>query len=300
MADSTFEKGSGGHRDGPAEIHVRNIHFDAIKDLDMRNWHSGNPVLSQFFNGLSIMFPDGEAFFVNSVRNYAKDIKDPSLKAHVKGFMTQESIHSREHEIYNDALIEQKLPAKPLLNANKKGLDWAARHFPKSSQLADTCAAEHFTAILADMLLTDERFMGGAPKEMADLWRWHAIEETEHKAVAFDVFQATHPGLKGYLIRTGTMLFTAIGFPFGMMLNMLVLLYGAGDLFKFKAWAEALKWFWISPAFMPRLFLRILPYFKPGFHPWQEQNYQFVEEWNRAHADEEAEDGSYNGVVTAA
>ncbi len=49
-------------------------------------------------------------------------------------------------------------------------------------------ALEHFTAILAHQLLADPRHLEGAEKETADLWRWHAVEEIEHKGVAYDTW----------------------------------------------------------------------------------------------------------------
>lgn len=165
---------------GPAEIKPRDVHFDKLKDLNMHNWHGGNPIISQLYNGLSLLFPEGEDFFVHSVRIHAKQITDPALKTHVKGFMTQEAIHSREHIVYNEALDEQNIPTKRVLEMNHKGIEWTKKG-SKQSQLASTAAAEHFTATLADMLLTDDRMMGDAPEEMKRIWRWHAVEETEHK-----------------------------------------------------------------------------------------------------------------------
>ncbi|MEN8723593.1 MAG: metal-dependent hydrolase [Alphaproteobacteria bacterium] len=281
-----FEKGKGGHPGGPAAITPRNVHFDAVKDVDMRDWHSGNTVLSAFFNGLSLSFPDGEAFFVNAVRAHAKDVSDPELRKHVKGFMTQESIHSREHDVYNDQLLDQGFGrARGILAMNKRWLDFVEQKLGRTSALADTCAAEHFTAILADMLLSDERFMGDANPDMAKLWRWHAIEETEHKAVAFDVFKTAYPGARGYFIRCSAMALTAFFFPLGMVLGTITMLRDKGDLYNWKDWGKALKWFWARPAFFPRMMLRVLPYFKPSFHPWDEQNYHYVEDYNKAATD---------------
>lgn len=286
--ETEFTAGTGGHPDGPANVTPRNVHFDAIKDVDMRDWHSGNVVLSAFFNGLSLSFPDGEAFFVNAVRAHAKNVEDPTLRQHVKGFMTQESIHSREHDVYNDQLIDQGFNrAKGMIKFNKKGLDFVEKKLGPTAALADTCAAEHFTAILADMLLSDDRFMGDAHPEMAKLWRWHAIEETEHKGVAFDVFKASYPGFYGYLRRTFAMALTAFFFPLGMFIGTIQMLRDKGDVFKWKDIAYAAKWFWVRPAFFPRMMLRVLPYFKPSFHPWDEQNYHYVEDYEKANADAE-------------
>ncbi|MEN8723556.1 MAG: metal-dependent hydrolase [Alphaproteobacteria bacterium] len=266
---------------GPAEIKPRDVHFDKLKDLNMHNWHGGNPIISQLYNGLSLLFPEGEDFFVHSVRIHAKQITDPALKTHVKGFMTQEAIHSREHIVYNEALDEQKIPTKRVLEMNHKGIEWTKKG-SKQSQLASTAAAEHFTATLADMLLTDDRMMGDAPEEMKRIWRWHAVEETEHKAVAYDVYQACYPGVQGYLVRCLIMLLTLVTFVPGILLGTFALLRGVNEKPTGKHWRQALKFLFWGPGFITKMVWRSLPYFKPSFHPWDEQNFHHITEWNEA------------------
>ena len=58
----------------------------------------------------------------------------------------------------------------------------------RSSTSPRPCALEHFTAILAHQLLGNPRHLAGADPESAALWRWHAIEEIEHKGVAYDTW----------------------------------------------------------------------------------------------------------------
>ncbi|MGB1088918.1 MAG: metal-dependent hydrolase, partial [Alphaproteobacteria bacterium] len=263
--------------DGPVEIKARNMNFEKIKDVNMHNWHSGNPIISQFFNAMSLTFPDGEDMFVHSVRLHANVIDDPKLKAHAKGFMTQEAIHSREHELYNDAMLEQGIPGEGILEFQKKGNAWARKKINKAFLLSGTAAAEHFTAALADLAFTDPRFLGEkSDPYMRRLWHWHAVEETEHKAVAYDVYKKAYPGLKGYAIRATTMFLNLLTMMPGMIYGMFVLLKGLEEKPTGKQWREALSWaFGTGGGFMWKIHLLALPYFKPSFHPWDEQNFHY-------------------------
>ena len=49
---------------------------------------------------------------------------------------------------------------------------------------------EHFTATLARLLLTDPLIKQKTTQESRNLWEWHALEELEHKSVAFDALKA--------------------------------------------------------------------------------------------------------------
>jgi len=266
---------------GPAEIKPRDMQFEELRNVDMQNWHNGNPVTTQLFNGLSLLFPEGEEFFVHSVRIHAKQITDPALKAHVKGFMTQEAIHSREHEVYNEVLEEQGIPTKAVLAMNHKGIEWTKKG-SKQSQLASTVASEHFTATLADMLLTKPGMMDDAPEVMKRMWRWHAVEETEHKAVAFDVYKAIYPGFKGYMVRCLIMLLTLITFVPGVIAAIFALMGGVEEKPTLKQWGAGFKYLFWAPGFISGMLWRSLPFFKPSFHPWDEQNFHHITEWNEA------------------
>lgn len=276
--------------DGPVEIKARNMNFDKIKQVNMHNWHSGNPIITQFFNAMSLTFPDGEDMFVHSVRLHANVIDDPKLKAHAKGFMTQEAVHSREHELYNEAMLEQGLPGQGILDFQKKGNAWARKKIDKKFLLSGTAAAEHFTAMLADLAFNDPRFLGEkSDPYMRRLWEWHAVEETEHKAVAYDVFQKAYPGFRGYMIRATTMFLNLLTMMPGMIYGMFVLLKGLEEKPTGKQWREALSWaFGTGGGFMWKIHWLALPYFKPSFHPWDEQNFHLVEEWNRREGEAEA------------
>lgn len=169
-------------------VKPRHLRFDVRAEL-RTFWHSNDAFRTAFFNALSLQFPDGEQHFIDTVRLYRDQITDPKLKEEIKGFIGQEALHSREHKEYNEALKARGYNIDALNRRFRKHMEWVGR-LPPSRQLAGTCGAEHYTAVLANAILSRPEWMEGATPAMKKLWRWHAIEETEHKSVAFDVYRA--------------------------------------------------------------------------------------------------------------
>ncbi|MBV8980382.1 MAG: metal-dependent hydrolase [Acidimicrobiia bacterium] len=162
--------------------------FDAGR---MPRHYSANDVLSSHAMSLaSATFPEGEEFFVRSVRKVRDQIRDPDLLERVNGFIGQEVMHGRAHVSFNKALGRLGYPTRFIDRFVAFYLRLMERLLPKNVQLAITAALEHYTATFATVLLTTpearEQF---ADPEIEALWVWHALEETEHKAVAFDVFR---------------------------------------------------------------------------------------------------------------
>src|SRR5690242_9767766 len=150
----------------------------------LRLWHGGRVEATAIYNALSTTFPKGEAFFVESVRAF-REGAPPKLADEIKGFTTQEAIHSREHDAFNKRASKSGYDLTKLEAQVEKRLA-VTRDKPPIVSLAATMALEHFTAILAHELLADTRHLEGADEETAALWRWHAVEEIEHKGVAYD------------------------------------------------------------------------------------------------------------------
>ena len=238
------------------------------------DWHQEGSHVTHFFNALSLLFPAGERFFMDSVRNYRDRIDDPVLKKQVLGFIGQEAMHTREHIEYNDLLQNARLPAHKLdrrlmwfLNVNRK--------MPKSFQLAMTVALEHYTAMLAGLLLEDDTRVGGSVQGYAQMWTWHALEETEHKAVSFDVWNTViKPGPARYLLRAGTMLTVTLAFW------LIVFDYHVRLLIADRKRGGHLRGMWRVVKFLygpkhgvfPGIALEWLRFFKPDFHPWDHDN----------------------------
>src|SRR3954453_13978524 len=149
-----------------------------------RLWHGGRVEATAIYNALSTTFPKGEAFFVESVRAF-RDGAPPKLAAEIKAFTTQEAIHSREHDAFNKRAERSGYDLSRLEARVQERLS-ITRSRPPIVNVAATMALEHFTAILAHELLKNPRHLEGAEQEAANLWRWHSVEEIEHKGVAYD------------------------------------------------------------------------------------------------------------------
>jgi predicted metal-dependent hydrolase len=162
----------------------------AINSAGIVGWRDRDPVAANFFDSLSALFPQGERFFIQSVRHF-RDVVPDDIARDVRAFIAQEAIHTREHQMFNDQVTAAGFQIHTLEARTEHELSEVKR---KSAlkQLAFTVGLEHFTAALANQILCDDRLLENAPMETARMWRWHAAEEIEHKAVAFDtLFAAT-------------------------------------------------------------------------------------------------------------
>jgi len=261
----------------------RDLQFP-IDKKNILDWHPAGRQVGLFMNCMSILFPVGERFFISSVRGYQDEIANPELRDAVRAFIGQEAMHGREHEIYNAALQEAGIPAVKMESEVKSLLDFFRNNTPRAVQLSGTVALEHFTAILANQALEDERVVGGSrDPAMSAMWRWHALEETEHKAVAFDVYRAVEgSGLRAEAIRyAGQVLATIILFSKLGQMYMRALRADpkTGPFGSLRGWRQ-LGGFLLgrSPGVFRRAFGQYLPYFRPGFHPWDHDNRAFLEQ----------------------
>lgn len=260
-------------------VEQRDLHFD-FGDADLQRWHPAGKQVSLFFAALSPFFPEGEKFFIRSVRHFADQAADdPRLAADIRGFIGQEAMHGREHTAFNRALDAAGLPAQAVENFVIKDLRWTERRFSPQACLAVTIALEHFTAIMASALLAHPAALNGADERIARLWRWHAIEETEHKAVAFDLYQRVMPGWRGYWLRVGMFLMSSFFFWLETTVVHFNFCRRAGCLKDLKGWGRFLAYFWIKPGMFRRILLPWLRYLKPGFHPWDDDNRAEIERW---------------------
>src|SRR5512140_1325419 len=158
-----------------------------------RHWFAGNVWATQVVNGVNLLFPAGERFFVRAVNHYVKQIDDPVLVAQVRGFFGQEGRHAKEHERFFAVLEEQGYDVARFLRLYEAiSYRFIERFSPPALRLAPTAACEHFTALLAEEVLR-ERVRDHAHPLVRRLLSWHASEEIEHRAVAFDVLRAVAP-----------------------------------------------------------------------------------------------------------
>src|SRR6266550_5739062 len=128
--------------------------FDDDLSTIPRHWLAGNPAATAISNGVNMLFPHGERFFVRSVHHFADRIKDPELKKQIKAFFGQEGRHARAHDEFNDVLRAHGFEIDQFLERYAAISSWIEARVPAKLNLAGTAASEHFTAILADGAFT--------------------------------------------------------------------------------------------------------------------------------------------------
>ncbi len=260
-------------------IQQRDLHFD-LSEVDLDCWHPAGPHVSHFFNVQSLLFPQGERFFIRCVRHFRDAITDQELQQQVAGFIGQEAMHGREHETYNERLAGIGYRVEKVEGFLIRSFNTAERLLSPKTCLAMTVGLEHLTAIGAEDVLADERVLEGAPPQMARLWRWHALEESEHKSVAFEVYTAVAGnGFGSWLRRCLALLLVSTSMQLTIWIGLIRVLYRSDHLFDLRGWWGLIRVLWLSPGLFRR---RILPYFrffKPGFHPWDNDNSAQILRW---------------------
>ena len=237
-----------------------------------RYWVADNYLISHTMNALSVLFPEGEQFFVDSVRAFRDRIDDPKLKEDIRGFIGQEAMHSLEHDAMNAHVRALGMPIDDMERDLKVLLD-TVRRLPKRHQLAITCALEHITAMMADMLLERDDIREDMHESMRPQWVWHAIEETEHKAVAFDVFRhvgGTYAERTAYLVISTAMLGVVTTWFSGRMMLR------DRRNFSLRDAGRGLWRMWGRNGAFSSLIPTWVAYFKPGYHPWDKDNRDLI------------------------
>src|SRR5437763_4198357 len=106
----------------------------------------------------------------------------------------------------------------------RRGLEFRQRPVAPIANLASSAALEHFTATLAELVMRDEETRDAMGHDaVRDLFLWHALEESEHKAVAFDVYRAVGGSER---LRILTMKLGRSSFVLGTTIQIIVSLLG--------------------------------------------------------------------------
>lgn len=234
-----------------------------------RWWLNGDPVATAFYNALSVTFPKGAGYFVDSVRRFREGAPS-KLTGEINAFIKQEVMHTREHVAFNRHVVDQGYDVRPL----DKDVDDAlalTRGRPPIASLAATTALEHFTAMLAHELIADPRHLAGGEEQAKALWLWHAVEEIEHKGVAYDTWlHATRDWsrFRRWRVKSLVMLITTWRFFTGRTRGILTLLRQDG-LSGPRIWARLFWYAFGNPGMARKIAGVWFAYFLPGFHPWQ-------------------------------
>ena len=260
-------------------VPTRPLEFDArLHDLPKHFARDGDIVMSHVLTVLSSVFPDGEDYFVRSVEAVRDRIYDPQLREDVEGFIGQESMHGREHRALNEHLAELGYPTRAIGAYVRVLTAFRERLQSERGNLAVTAGLEHYTATLAETLLTepDARAEVGHDS-VRNLLLWHALEEAEHKAVAFDVYQYVGGTER---MRIATMWLIHLTFVLETSLWTLVSLMmdPAARRHPLRV-LRSLGRLQRSPFASPRLVRQLLQYNRRGFHPNDRDTTELVAEW---------------------
>jgi predicted metal-dependent hydrolase len=260
------------------EVPARRMSFEeSLQHIPKHFAVDDDLILSHIAVSLSAVFPDGEDFFVRSVRHYRDQITDPDLKRQVNGFIGQEATHGREHRAFNDRLAELGYPVKKFESLTRKGLALRERLRSPASNLAATGALEHFTATLAELVLKspETRALFGS-EAVLNLFLWHALEESEHKAVAFDVYRAVGGSER---LRVFTMKLLRYGFVVGMTAQVIASLLTDRDTYRPRKLRRSWRRVRGAPFMQRPVWNQLCEYDRREFHPDDHDTTQLVEEW---------------------
>ncbi|MCC5951339.1 MAG: metal-dependent hydrolase [Acidimicrobiia bacterium] len=259
-------------------VPTRRISFaPTLADLPKHYAGDGDLIMSHVLASLSSVFPDGEDFFVRSVRRLRHQITDPALRRQVAGFIGQEAVHGREHRELNERLAELGYPTRRIEAFTRWALTTRERIMSPKANLAATAALEHYTATLAEWLLSNEearRQVGDAA--VLDILLWHALEENEHKAVAFDVYRAVGGSER---TRTITMNAITVGFIGSQLVQIVLSMAGDRATYRPRTLGASLGRLRRS-AFLKRdLWRQLRDYNRPDFHPDDRDTSELLEQW---------------------
>jgi uncharacterized protein len=243
-------------------------------------WFGGDPFKSRFWDALSIIFPPGEKFFMTCVRDYRDQITDPKMLEDIQGFNRQEAQHTLVHRQDNDRLRKQGVDVDRLTKIVDKMLNVDYRkRYSREHTLSLTSALEHFTSIIAHSLFDKRDIMKEADHRVRAMYAWHAIEEVEHKGVAYDVM--IDYAKTGYFKRALGLVHASLMFPYIIFVIQRQLIIHDG----FNVWQRAKLlasgvWWLIKPGGVLQPMLKhYWTYYKPGYHPWQEADQYGYDEW---------------------
>lgn len=248
------------------DLVVRRLLIDLETPFPAR-WNGGDAFRSAFFNALSMSFPVGEQYFIDSVRNGLKTLPAPArerLAAEVQGFVGQEATHRRIHALFNGHLDRHGLRNEIERRASRRLQ--AHAHHGAHVHVAATAATEHFTAVFADWMLRHPEALDGAEPRLRTLWLWHSAEESEHRSTAFDVYAAMggSPGLRSRVFRYVTVTFLS-----DVLRQTLRNLWHDGSLLRWSTWRSGARLLFARDGMMRGNVGRWRDYLAPGFHPSQ-------------------------------
>ena len=267
-----------------------NFNFDDVPEY----WMNGSAGLTHFMTALSALFPDGEKLFIDSVRavRYHASIKDnEALQKEISAFIGQEAMHTHEHvgfnasaQKYGHDVAKYERQTGVVIQTARKLFAKVVKPFGMTQEMVDltaTTALEHFTATIASQLLVNHHIQElMTDSTMSTMWFWHAVEENEHKAVAYDVYEAVFgKGVKAYALRSSALIF-AMTLIFIAQSSFVFNLLKEDKKLNLKELSMIYKYAYSpSKGIIAGMTKEMLAYFKPGFHPNDLDTVSLLEHW---------------------
>ncbi len=259
------------------DLVVRKLLVDLNTPFSAR-WNGGDAFRSAFFSALSMSFPVGEQFFMDSVRAGLKTLpeeKRAKFAAEVQGFVGQEATHRRVHALFNGHLesmgFANTIEKRSIARIKKQaGMD------PRI-HVAATAATEHFTALFADWMLRHPEALEGAEERLQTMWLWHSAEESEHRSTAFDIYQAMGGG---YAWRLRVFRFVSVVFITDVLRQTLRNLWHDGAFFLPSTWRSAGKLLFAKDGMIRGNVAMWRDYLREDFHP-EQHDASRSQEWLR-------------------
>jgi predicted metal-dependent hydrolase len=250
-----------------------------------RWWMNGDPVATAWYNSVSASLPRGEAFFIETLKGF-RDSFPAGLDGEIKAFIRQEINHTREHVAFNRLTEEHGYDIASIDKGIGEMLALTEGR-PREFNLAIAIALEHFAASISHQLLTDPRYLAGAEQQPADLWRWHATEEIEHKGLVYDVWlhvTRDWSNLKRWRTRALIALLITRKY-FGNRISDALDLLAQDGITGWRGKWKLYSFLWGRPGMMRRMFFEWAAILMPGFHPWKHDNRALIGKYRSDYAD---------------
>ncbi|MGR6874146.1 metal-dependent hydrolase [Pseudomonas sp. HK3] len=268
-------------------IKPRRMQFNT-DDMKMSQFAiENNSLISTFFYSLSAMFPEGERFFIHTVRHYQKAIDDPKMLADIRGFIGQEAHHGRCHEEINDEIEKLGIPMTMVSKGMTARVKMLKKRFSPARQLALTVAMEHFTASLAEFILENPEILDKGPESFRQMMLWHSVEEIEHKSVAFNVFRQQ---VNNEWMRRRVMVVAMLSLFTRLAIFQIRILWKTKHLPSAKEWFEATNFFWGKKGLLRENVHGVKKFFRRDFHPNDIDQSALITGWEKRFPDVAAQE----------
>lgn len=262
------------------QLIVRRLLVD-LETPPAHHWCGGDAFRTALFNALSMSFPVGEQFFIDSVRAGLEQLlpaERERFAAEARGFIGQEATHRRIHGLFNAHLERQRLVNHWERRARERmkrleGVDVRA-------WVGSTAATEHFTAILAEYLLGRPEVLRGSEERLVTLWLWHASEESEHRATAFDLYRALG-GNEQWRLRLFRMV--TLYFMLDLARQTVNNLWHDGSFWRVSTWTGAVRFLLGRGGLVRSMVGPWRRYLRADFHPSQQDD-SMARAWLAEHA----------------